>query len=107
MFSILELIGKSLVSKRANSIFIEIHDGKSIYVDNSRTNESNKITFIEDKVRNNYLIFIESSTGEKHDELIALKKNKNKIAICSSVVNMILDNKTICITTSEEIRIFE
>lgn len=86
MFSILELIGKSLVSKtRTNSIFIEIYNGKSIYIDNSRTNESNKITFIEDKNKKNFLIFVESSTGETHDELLALKKNKNKIAICSSI----------------------
>jgi len=48
MYSTIELVGKSLLPKtRSNSVFVEIYDGKNIYIENSRKHKSVKITFTE------------------------------------------------------------
>ena len=106
MYNIVELVGRSLLPKIKSNSTIELYDGKTIYIKNTRTNEFDKLTFVKNKDTNQYDIFKENSS-EKPGELITIKPNEHKIIVCSGILTVLLVDNTLSIICADEIEIFE
>ena len=108
MYSTIELVGKSLLPKtRSNSVFVEIYDGKNIYIENSRKHKSIKITFMEFKDNNQYGVFIEYSIC-KPNEFFIINEIENIIKIGHVKLKVELQNDILCfVSIPDEIEFFE
>lgn len=108
MFDIEEFDGKTQITDTATSpksIYTSIEDGKVVYVHNSRTENTYKLTFTEGT--SNYTVVAEYPDSEKTKKVKVPKSGKIVAIVLYNVIAIFLRDDNVHFTAPDEVDFYE
>lgn len=110
MFNVSELEGKTLVKVSTGKVdarYVNIEDGKAIYIKNTRTQIVNKVTYTYDEAGSRYQATLEYTDYEKTKQRYVSTSGSMAILAFGSILSMYIKKGILYLIAADENEIYE